>query len=572
MTPKTAEISPPENPVHWPYPKRVYLFRFLWLVVWRTIWKVCWHRVPILRVLLLRLFGARAENYVSISGSVRIEMPWDLAIGEHTSVGPRVHLYNLGGIRIGHHTSISQDAYLCGGTHDYTTLAYPLIRRKITIGNYVWIAAGAFIGPGVTIGDGAVVGARAVVMKDVPPWTVVAGHPAKVIKPRMLRHAIPPPDVVSPLDAGDRPLRILHLLTCSDAGGLSQYVFNLATALHAQGHQIIVAGARGPWHWMFANAPWPWIDVPLNSGPLDLWRGVWRLRKYLNEHPVDLIHSHYRRTTFIGRRIRRDRRTPLLYTLHLSDMPLHRPLWLLEDFGDHVHAPSADGRQWLIEKAAVPPERITVIPHGVDPHRFTVATEADRLAARAALGLSPDDLVAAYVGRFDNPKNVHWLLDLALRLPALKLLLVGEGPHEQQLHRRIQEQSLAGRVQLLSRRDPLGVYHAADALLLPSAREGFSYVTAEAMCAGIPVLRTRTAGTSELIIENVTGRSTPIDHDAFLAAAQDFLSDRAALSRMGAAAAEHVRKNLTFDRQVEQTTQLYRTLIAAVVADRSAHC
>ncbi|MCC7351643.1 MAG: putative colanic acid biosynthesis acetyltransferase [Phycisphaerales bacterium] len=118
-------------------------------------------------------------------------MPWRLSIGPNVAIGPRVHLYNLGGISIGHHVVISQDAYICGGTHDYTMLAYPLIRKKITIGNYVWIAAGAFIGPGVTIGDGAIIGARAVVMKDVAPWTIVAGNPAKVIKKRELSHPLP---------------------------------------------------------------------------------------------------------------------------------------------------------------------------------------------------------------------------------------------------------------------------------------------------------------------------------------------------------------------------------------------
>ncbi len=187
--------APP--PVRWPYPRRIYLMRVLWLIIWKTLWRLCWHRIPLLRVLILRAFGAKTGNAVSIFGTVRIEMPWDMTIGRHVSIGPRTHLYNLGGLSIGHHTFISQDVYLCGGTHDYTTLAYPLIRQKITIGNYVWIAAGAFIGPGVTIGDGAVIGARAVVMKDVEPWTVVAGNPARILKKRTLREretADPPPE------------------------------------------------------------------------------------------------------------------------------------------------------------------------------------------------------------------------------------------------------------------------------------------------------------------------------------------------------------------------------------------
>jgi len=63
----------------------------------------------------------------------------------------------------------------------------PLVTAPIVINDGAWVCADAFIGPGVTIGEGAVVGARAVVMKDVDPWTVVAGNPAQFIKKRELR-------------------------------------------------------------------------------------------------------------------------------------------------------------------------------------------------------------------------------------------------------------------------------------------------------------------------------------------------------------------------------------------------
>jgi putative colanic acid biosynthesis acetyltransferase WcaF len=63
----------------------------------------------------------------------------------------------------------------------------PLVTAPITVGADAWICARAFIGPGVAVGEGAVVGACAVVMKDVPPWTVVAGNPARLIKERERR-------------------------------------------------------------------------------------------------------------------------------------------------------------------------------------------------------------------------------------------------------------------------------------------------------------------------------------------------------------------------------------------------
>jgi putative colanic acid biosynthesis acetyltransferase WcaF len=169
------------------YRLREYVGRLLWHLCWLTLWKLCWKRFYVLRVVLLKLFGAQLSVKNQMAASTWVEIPWNMRMGEYSTLGPRVILYNLGTVTIGSNTVISQDAYLCGGTHDHTRPTMPLIKAPITIGNQVWICAGAFIGPGVTIGDGAVVGARAVVVKDVEPWTIVAGNPAKVIKRRLIQ-------------------------------------------------------------------------------------------------------------------------------------------------------------------------------------------------------------------------------------------------------------------------------------------------------------------------------------------------------------------------------------------------
>ncbi|MGE3852449.1 MAG: putative colanic acid biosynthesis acetyltransferase, partial [Planctomycetota bacterium] len=156
-----------------------YLARILWAVCWFTVWQLAFRRLYMLRPLLLRAFGCRISLRVGISASCWIAMPWRLQVGEYSSLGPRCTVYNLGRISIGRHTTISQDVYLCAGTHDYKDPAMPLIKETIAIGDQVWIAAGACVGPGVATGEGAGVGARAVVMKDVPPWPLVAGNPAR---------------------------------------------------------------------------------------------------------------------------------------------------------------------------------------------------------------------------------------------------------------------------------------------------------------------------------------------------------------------------------------------------------
>ena len=93
-----------------------------------------------------------------------------------------VTCYNVAPIKIGANTTVSQGAYLCTASHDITNPLNPLITAPIVIEDQAWIAAEAFIGMGVTIGQGAVIGARTAVFKDVEPWTVVGGNPAKIYK------------------------------------------------------------------------------------------------------------------------------------------------------------------------------------------------------------------------------------------------------------------------------------------------------------------------------------------------------------------------------------------------------
>lgn len=161
----------------------------LWLRVIWTIGACVFRWTPRrafgLRRGLLRLFGARVGSQVHIYPDVRIQFPWNLAIGEYSAVGSRAFLYNLGSISIGDRVTISQGAHLCAGTHDYRDPRMPLLKPPIVILDDAWICADAFVGPGVTVGTGAVVGARAVVMKDIPPWTVVAGNPAAFVKQRV---------------------------------------------------------------------------------------------------------------------------------------------------------------------------------------------------------------------------------------------------------------------------------------------------------------------------------------------------------------------------------------------------
>ena len=167
-----------------PWTRGEKIRRLLWALVTVLLFRPSFHNWYGFRASLLRVFGARLGNNVRVRRTARIEIPWNLDIGDDVSIGDAAILYSLGPIKIGARSFLSQYAHLCAGSHDSQHADYPLLRPPITIGTDCWIAADAFVGPGVTVGAGAIVGAAAVAMKDVPDWTIVAGNPAKHVKDR----------------------------------------------------------------------------------------------------------------------------------------------------------------------------------------------------------------------------------------------------------------------------------------------------------------------------------------------------------------------------------------------------
>ena len=164
------------------------LLRALWGIVYITLFRstpniLFWEW----RVFLLRLFGAKVGKHCKIRSSATFWAPWNLELENYVSIGQKAQIYSVDKIVLHTKVCISQGAYLCTASHDITDKNNPLITAPIRIESFAWVAADAFVGMGVSIGRGAVVGARAAVFKDVEPWTVVGGNPAKFIKKRIIK-------------------------------------------------------------------------------------------------------------------------------------------------------------------------------------------------------------------------------------------------------------------------------------------------------------------------------------------------------------------------------------------------
>lgn len=119
--------------------------------------------------------------------TVKIRNPKGLTIGENSSIGPNVLLDARSGLKIGKCVTIAYDAIIWTLHHDMNSTTFEGKGGKVTIDDYAWLCSRCIILPGVTIGKGAVVASGAVVTKDVEPYTVVGGTPAKVVGQRAIK-------------------------------------------------------------------------------------------------------------------------------------------------------------------------------------------------------------------------------------------------------------------------------------------------------------------------------------------------------------------------------------------------
>ncbi|KEO54708.1 WcaF family extracellular polysaccharide biosynthesis acetyltransferase [Thioclava pacifica] len=151
----------------------------LWWVV-RSVFFAGWLPLPSrLRVFWLGLFGAKVGVGVVIRSQVNITFPWRFECGNHVWIGEGVTILSLARVRLGDNVCVSQQAFLCTGSHDFERETFDLIARPITIASGSWVGARAFVGPGVELGAGSRCLAGATVVKPVAAGVTVGGVPAR---------------------------------------------------------------------------------------------------------------------------------------------------------------------------------------------------------------------------------------------------------------------------------------------------------------------------------------------------------------------------------------------------------
>ncbi len=160
------------------------LRRLIWNITWALLCRWTPRPMHTWRVWIVRQFGGRIGRHNTIYPDCEIWAPWLLETEDVVAIGPKVEVYNPGGVYLGHHVILSQGAFLCGATHDYDSPDFTYIKRKIVMEPYTWICARAIVLPGVHCGEGSVLGAATVTAQNLDAWTIYAGNPARPVKQR----------------------------------------------------------------------------------------------------------------------------------------------------------------------------------------------------------------------------------------------------------------------------------------------------------------------------------------------------------------------------------------------------
>ncbi|MEM9773560.1 MAG: glycosyltransferase [Chloroflexota bacterium] len=303
-----------------------------------------------------------------------------------------------------------------------------------------------------------------------------------------------------------------------------------------------------------------------------LWRYYWLVKK---EQPL-LIHSSLFHANITSRLIGRLAGVPRLVSwrqnVELGSNLREQINRLTTEADDKVVAVCIPAREAEIKRGNVQPQKVVVIPNCVDVELIKQQIEGvDGAELRSSLEIAPDEKVLLSIGRLHPQKGLHHLLDaFALiiekeNVPSdLRLVLVGEGPLENELKEQAQRLGIADHVTFTGgRTDIPALLNIADIFILSSLWEGLPLVILEAMAAELPVIATDVGGTPEAIINGQTGLLIPAGDTVQLAErVLQLLSDDPLCKTLAANALRKVSLEFSAETVAKQLQDLYLTLIS----------
>ena len=363
-------------------------------------------------------------------------------------------------------------------------------------------------------------------------------------------------------------LRILHILSERGYSGGEDQLAHVLERLVDDGHEnALLLQPDAAFIETAERLRIPVHRLRMHNG-FDLL-AAWKMRAVFGRVPCDLVHLADSRAHKLGGLAVFGRKPPTMVVTRRMDYPLRRGWGTRRLYGKVVAGVVAvsEAVRREVLSIGVAPERVHVIPDGVDPERFA-GIEAERPAVRAQLDLAPEDVVilsaASLRPRKGQAHLVRAFAALAPAFPGARLVLAGEGSDRDALQHEATARGIADRVRLPGRLPARTCLALGDIACVPSLKEGLSVFSLEAQAVGLPVVASRVGGLPESVADGETGLLVePGDEAALAAALECLLGDEGLRRRMGRAGPARIAENFTARLMAERTVALYASLAAA---------
>jgi glycosyltransferase involved in cell wall biosynthesis len=383
-----------------------------------------------------------------------------------------------------------------------------------------------------------------------------------------------------------RPVRVLRLIARLNAGGPAHHVGILSSRLGAHGYDTLLIHGRvaaGEAALDGFDERYPCSRVELAAlgrepRPADDLVSLWHVARALHRYRPAIVHTHTAKAGVLGR----------LAALTVRPRPL-----VVHTFHGHVFTgyfgPRVSGAYRRVEQAlgrcsdaligvsdataadlvrlrVAPPQKVRMIPLGLDLEPFLASEAEDGAAVRAEVGATGGELVAISVGRLVAVKRVDRAIaavaDARARGAAVRLVVVGDGPLRGQLEAQARGLGIGDHVRFLGYRGDLDrLAAAADVALLTSDNEGTPVSLIEAAAAGRPAIATDVGGVREVVAPDAGVLVAREDVAGLSRALVAFAADPGGRGRAGAAARLHVGRRYSAARLVDDVDALYRELL-----------
>lgn len=311
------------------------------------------------------------------------------------------------------------------------------------------------------------------------------------------------------------------------------------------------------------------LDYPLFKFPPYMIALASKIADVTRWANLDLVHVHYAIphavSAFLARQLVRDKRLPVVTTLHGTDITVvgHEPQFYditrfsIEE-SDAVTAVSNSLREETV-RIFKPSKDIRVIYNFIDPEEYH-RMEVPGLRARYAPN---GEKILIHISNFRPVKRLRDVIDIFARVnqevPS-SLLMVGDGPEGPSAHQYIESKGLGDRVWFLGQQERVvELLSVSDLCLLPSAQESFGLVALEAMACGVPVIASTAGGLPEIIVNGKTGFTLPIgDVDAMADRALQALRDPGLWKNLSGFASEYAVNTFHIDKIIRDYEETYQ--------------